>query len=67
MVLAGACRVAWYLYYEPNPDLQPDLAGHTRELLEKCSLLRFKIQCITMPPSIFIDCPVMDLASSEAR
>ena len=35
MVLAGPCLVAWYLYYELNPDLQADLAEYTRELLEK--------------------------------
>jgi hypothetical protein len=33
----GPSRVAQFQYNEPNPDLQADVAGYIRELLEKCS------------------------------
>ncbi len=33
----GPSRVAQFQYIEPNPDLQADVAGYIRELLEKCS------------------------------
>ena len=33
----GPSRVAQFQYNEPNPDLQADVAGYTRELLDKCS------------------------------
>jgi len=33
----GPSRVAPFQYNEPNPDLQADVAGYIRELLEKCS------------------------------
>lgn len=33
----GPSRVAQFQYNEPNPDLQADVAGYTRELLERCS------------------------------
>jgi hypothetical protein len=33
----GPSRVAQFLYNEPNPDLQADVAGYTRELLDQCS------------------------------
>jgi hypothetical protein len=33
----GPSRVARFQYNEPNPDLQADVAGYIRELLEKCS------------------------------
>ena len=33
----GPRRVAQFQYNEPNPELQADVAGYTRELLDKCS------------------------------
>jgi hypothetical protein len=33
----GPSRVAQFQYNEANPDLQADVAGHIRELLDKCS------------------------------
>jgi hypothetical protein len=33
----GPSRVAQFQYNEPNPDLQADVAGYIRELLDKCS------------------------------
>jgi hypothetical protein len=33
----GPSRVAQFQYNDPNPDLQADVAGYTRELLDKCS------------------------------
>ncbi len=33
----GPSRVAQFQYYEPNPDLQADVAGYIRELLDRCS------------------------------
>jgi hypothetical protein len=33
----GPSCVAQFQYNEPNPDLQADVAGYIRELLEKCS------------------------------
>ena len=33
----GPIRVARFQFNEPNPDLQSDVAGYTRELLKKCS------------------------------
>jgi hypothetical protein len=33
----GPSRVTQFQYNEPNPDLQADVAGYTRELLDKCS------------------------------
>jgi len=32
----GPSRVAQFQYNEPNPDLQADVAGYIRELLDKC-------------------------------
>jgi hypothetical protein len=34
----GPSRVAQFQYNEPNPDLQADVAGYIRELLDKCSI-----------------------------
>ena len=36
----GPSRVAQFQYNEPNPDLQADVAGYIRELLDKCSKAR---------------------------
>ena len=33
----GPSRVAQFQYNEPNPELQADVAGYIRELLDKCS------------------------------
>jgi hypothetical protein len=33
----GPSRVAQFQYNEPNPDLQADVAGYIRELLDKCT------------------------------
>jgi len=33
----GPSRVTQFQYNEPNPDLQADVAGYIRELLDKCS------------------------------
>lgn len=33
----GPSRVAQFQYNEPNPDLQADVAGYARELLDRCS------------------------------
>jgi hypothetical protein len=33
----GPSRVAQFQNNEPNPDLQADVAGYIRELLEKCA------------------------------
>ena len=36
----GPSRVAQFQYNEPNPDLQADVAGYIRELLDKCSKVK---------------------------
>jgi hypothetical protein len=35
----GPSRVAWFQYNGPNADLQADVAGFTKELLNKCEYI----------------------------
>ena len=48
----GPSRVAQFQYDEPKPDLQADVAGYIRELLDKCSKAGSQVSWISNSASI---------------